>query len=179
MEITRKCKDCGKELGYFEGHQIPIFIPASPSFPLPSGGVELYCGECYKDVIGETFLEEEKLSVKKEKDLSDKFLMLREREPKIVSINNAKLGANVTITGIIDSDIQHKKIVKENRTLKMSSCKIRDDTGELILILWDNITNTVENNKMYKVQGYIQEFNGKKQITLGYKGKIEEVTSSS
>ena len=175
MERIRKCKNCGKELDYFEGCQIPVFIPASPSFPLPSGGVELYCEKCYKDAIGETFLEEEKISNKKENNLYDKFQVLRKKEPKIASINDAKLGTNVTIIGIIDSDIQHTEIVKEGRTLKMSSCKIKDDTGNLILILWNDMTNKVENDKVYKVQGYIQEFNGRKQITLGYKGKIEEL----
>ncbi len=176
MERIRKCKNCRKELGEFEGFQIPIYIPARPSFPLPSGGVELYCEKCYKDTIGETFLEEEKKSIRKEKDLSSKFQVLRKKEPKIVSINDVKLGTNVTIIGIIESDIQHKEIVKEDRTLKMSSCKIKDDTGKLILILWNDMANKVENNKVYKVQGYIQEFNGKKQITLGYKGKIEELS---
>ena len=57
MERVRKCKTCGKELDYFEGCQIPVYFPPSVSFPMPSGGVELYCEKCYKDAIGETVLE--------------------------------------------------------------------------------------------------------------------------
>ena len=73
MEKIRKCKSCGKELNYFEGSQIPIFIPSSLSFPLPSGGVELYCKECYKDAIGEPFVRKEKKPIQKKKVLSNNF----------------------------------------------------------------------------------------------------------
>ena len=46
--IHRKCKLCGKELGIFECHSIPITIDPTPSFPIPSGGVDTYCEKCYK-----------------------------------------------------------------------------------------------------------------------------------
>ena len=49
MEIKRKCFICHKPLGEFEGHPETVFIPASPSFAMPSGGVNLYCDKCYKE----------------------------------------------------------------------------------------------------------------------------------
>jgi len=194
MERIRKCKNCGKELDYFEGCQIPVHIPATPSFRMPSGGADLYCDECYKEVTGETFLEdlEEESGkkygkgtelipepiiekVKARDKVGEIFQALRKKEPEIVPISDAKVGTNVAISGIIDSEVQHKDIVIKNRNLKMATCKIKDDTGKIVLILWADMTNKAENKKMYRVDGYIQEFNGRKQITLGYKGKIKEL----
>lgn len=49
MEIRRKCYVCHKPLGEFEGHPETVYIPASPSFAMPSGGVNMYCDKCYAE----------------------------------------------------------------------------------------------------------------------------------
>src|SRR3989344_9484403 len=119
MERVRKCKTCGKELDYFEGCQIPVYFPPSVSFPMPSGGVELYCEKCYKDAIGETVLEEQLKISKTGKNLFAKLHYLRKKEPKtIIPINDTKVGTNTTIIGIIDSNIEHKEIIKNDQTLR-------------------------------------------------------------
>ena len=50
MQLKRKCAGCKKPLGEFEGHPNPLFIAPTQSFPLPSGGVEMYCDTCYKNM---------------------------------------------------------------------------------------------------------------------------------
>ena len=66
MEITRKCVVCGAELGPLEGHPETVEMPATASFPMPSGGVNLYCDKCwkerekgYEEMSGKSFSKEE------------------------------------------------------------------------------------------------------------------------
>ena len=48
MELRRKCATCHKELNELEGHPVTVEMPATRSFKLPSGGVDLLCDKCYE-----------------------------------------------------------------------------------------------------------------------------------
>lgn len=194
MQRTRKCYVCKKELDEFEGCIIPYSRPATYDFPLAAGGVRLYCEECYKEAIKETATEvirtkeeyEElrkipfqdiKKSDEQYNHIQDKIKAYKDRNITIRSIGNVSTGQNVTVVGQICSNITTKEIIKPDRMLKISYCQIKDDTGEITLILWNLMGDKIQSGEVYRIDdGYIQEFGGKKQITLGHSGTIEKIS---
>lgn len=169
----RKCVACKKELDELEGCTLPVEMPATPSFNMPSGGVELYCESCYADVIGETALKEERTRAKLNPKSISPLEKLRNQNKAASYISHVRTGDNVTIIGFVVSTIFHKDF--PDRKLKMASCDVEDETAKIKLILWNDMVNAVETGKSYRIEGFVQEYDGKKQITLGYKGKIQEI----
>ena len=49
LERKKLCCICKKELDEFEGHIDSIFRNPTKSFPLPSGGSQIYCDSCFQD----------------------------------------------------------------------------------------------------------------------------------
>ena len=169
----RKCVTCKKELDELEGCTLPVEMPATRSFNMPSRGVELYCESCYADVVGETALREGKIQAKLETKSIHPLEKLRKQNRTASHISHVRVGDSVTIIGFIVSLIFHKEF--PDRNLKMASCEVEDETARIKLILWNDMVNAVKTGKAYRIEGFVQEFDGKKQITLGYKGTIQEL----
>jgi len=63
------------------------------------------------------------------------------------------------------------KFGKEGR---VANATIKDDSGEIKLTLWnDDIDKVKEGSKIKITNGYVNEFQGEKQLTAGRLGKIE------
>lgn len=65
---------------------------------------------------------------------------------------------------------------KFGKTGKVANAKVKDESGEITLTLWNDEIDMVKPGKKIKiVNGYVSEWQGEKQLTAGRFGKIEAV----
>lgn len=70
---------------------------------------------------------------------------------------------------------EYEKFGKKGR---VANAKIKDNSGEIILTLWNEEIDKVKvGSKVKVVNGYVNEWQGQKQITAGRFGSIEVVSS--
>ncbi len=73
-----------------------------------------------------------------------------------------------------------REFEKFGKTGKVATAKIKDDTGEVKLSLWNEQADQVKPGDKVKItNGYVNEFQGEKQLTTGKFGKLEVVSSGS
>ena len=84
----------------------------------------------------------------------------------------------VTIEVIDKGDVREfEKFGKKGR---VCSAKAKDASGEIILSLWNEQVDTVNvGDVVHVVNGYVNEFQGEKQLTTGKFGKLEHVTKGA
>jgi len=74
------------------------------------------------------------------------------------------------IVGIEDT----REINKMGRNLRVANATIRDDSGTITLVLWnDAIEKVREGSKIKITNGYVNTWQDKLQLTLGKFGKME------
>jgi len=63
---------------------------------------------------------------------------------------------------------------KFGKDLKVANAKIKDDSGEIALTLWnEDISKIKPGDKIKVTKGYAKEFNNEKQLTTGKFGTLE------
>jgi len=73
-----------------------------------------------------------------------------------------------------------REFEKYGRTLKVATAKIKDDSGEIKLSLWNADIDKVKVGDIVKItNGYVSEFQGEKQLTTGKFGKLEVLEGKS
>jgi len=66
-----------------------------------------------------------------------------------------------------------REINKYGRALRVANVTIKDDSGTITLVLWnDEIDKVKEGNKIKIENGYVNEWQGNPQLTLGKFGKM-------
>jgi len=78
----------------------------------------------------------------------------------------------------LTADVVSKDNPKEvkNGELKICNFKIKDETGEIDLVLWNEDIDKVNiGDKVKIVNGYVNEWQGVKQLTPGRFGSLEVV----
>lgn len=78
------------------------------------------------------------------------------------------------------ADVVEKGDVREfekfGKTGKVCTAKIKDNTGEMNLTLWNDQVDIVnEGDRVHIKNGYVNEYQGEKQLTTGKFGKLEVV----
>ncbi|PIO06656.1 hypothetical protein COT29_00035 [Candidatus Micrarchaeota archaeon CG08_land_8_20_14_0_20_59_11] len=74
------------------------------------------------------------------------------------------------IVGIEDT----REINKMGRNLRVANATIRDDSGTMTLVLWNDAIDKVrEGSKIKITNGYVNTWQSKLQLTLGKFGKME------
>lgn len=69
-----------------------------------------------------------------------------------------------------------REINKMGRTLRVTNATIRDDSGTMTLVLWnDNIDKIKEGDKIAIKNAYVNTWQDKPQLTLGKFGSMEVV----
>lgn len=59
---------------------------------------------------------------------------------------------------------------------KVRNGTLRDGTGEIALVLWgDEVGLVSEGEKVRVVEGWVKDYNGRPQISLGKTGRIERL----
>lgn len=95
----------------------------------------------------------------------------------MTNISELKIGqGKVNVEGIISEIGDTRTFNKFGRDLKVANAVLKDDSGAIKLTLWNDDINLVKNGSKIKVtNGFVNEFNGEKQLTSGKFGKIEVV----
>ena len=91
---------------------------------------------------------------------------------KISELEKGKSG--VEVKGSVKEISEPKSFDKFGRVIKVANATLSDDSGEIKLTLWNNDIEKVKVGDIVKItNGYVNEFNGEKQLTAGKLGKIE------
>lgn len=69
-----------------------------------------------------------------------------------------------------------REFEKFGKTGRVCNAKIKDDTGEMTLTLWNEQIEQVKvGNKVHIVNGWVSEWQGEKQLSTGKFGQLEVV----
>lgn len=80
----------------------------------------------------------------------------------------------INIEGEVIAMGEVREFQKYGDSGRVANATIKDDSGEIKLTLWnDDIDKIKVGSKVRIVNGYVNEFQGEKQITAGRFGKIE------
>jgi replication factor A1 len=64
-------------------------------------------------------------------------------------------------------------------TKKVRNGVVKDGTGEISLVLWgDEVELVAEGDKIRLVEGWVKDYKGRPQISLGRTGRIEKAGAS-
>jgi len=97
--------------------------------------------------------------------------MLKVVQMKIEELSSGT--GNVTLEAEVVKIGEAREINKYGRTLKVANVTLKDDSGEIDLVLWnENIDKVKEGDKVSIENGYVNEWQGKLQLTLGKFGKM-------
>ncbi|MBW2981778.1 DNA-binding protein [Candidatus Woesearchaeota archaeon] len=73
-----------------------------------------------------------------------------------------------------------REFQKFGRTGRVCNAKVKDETGEIKLTLWNEQIDKINvGDKVHITNGYVSEFQGEKQLTTGKFGKLEVVEKGS
>ena len=96
-----------------------------------------------------------------------------------MKIGELKAGMNgVSIEGtIIDKGSTRSFISrKTGRIVRVAEAKIKDDSGEIILVLWNKQINQVDVGDRVRItNGFVNTYRGNIQLNVGRKGKLEKI----
>jgi len=89
-----------------------------------------------------------------------------------ISELKAKMGS-VSIEATVDDIEEPRTMNKYGRTLRLANATISDDSGSIALTLWNDQIDQVQKGVKIKIEnGYVNEWQGKIQLTLGKFGKM-------
>ena len=91
-----------------------------------------------------------------------------------MNISELKPGtANVNIEAEVVSIEATREINKMGRRLRVANAMIKDETGSITLVLWNQEIDRVKQGDRIKIEsGYVNEWQGAPQLTLGRSGKL-------
>ena len=90
----------------------------------------------------------------------------------------AKQG-NVDVTGEVISKEAVREFEKFGRKGRVCNAMLKDDSGEIKLSLWNEQVDQVNvGDQIHISNGYVNEWQGEKQLTTGRMGKLEVVGKS-
>jgi replication factor A1 len=82
---------------------------------------------------------------------------------------------NVEVSGTIKEIGEVKTFSKFGRDLRVADSVLEDESGTIKLSLWnEDIDRFKAGDKVKIVNGYVNEFQGEKQLTAGKYGRIEK-----
>jgi replication factor A1 len=105
-----------------------------------------------------------------EKRMSDEFPQAMSR---ITDIQNGQ--QRVLVEGKVDHILSPRTVVskKTGEELKVAEVKLSDDTGSIKLVLWNEQIRQVKENTAIRIEeGYVKEFRGELQLSIGKWGLI-------
>ena len=82
----------------------------------------------------------------------------------------------VDLAAEVGAKAEVREFEKFGRKGKVCNATIKDDSGTMQLTLWNEDVDTVKVGDKVKItNGYVNEFQGEKQLTAGRFGKLEVV----
>ena len=97
-----------------------------------------------------------------------------------MQISELKIGqGNINVEGVIKEIGETRTFNKFGRELTVANAILQDDSGNIKLTLWnEEVRKFKDGDKVRIVNGYVNEFQGEKQLTAGKYGKIEKIEGS-
>jgi len=100
--------------------------------------------------------------------------MLSVVKMKISELNVGQ--GNVDVEGVLKEIGEKRSFNKFGRELVVANAVLEDDSGFIKLSLWnEDVERFEEGDRVRIVNGYVNEFQGEKQLTSGKYGKIEKI----
>ena len=66
-----------------------------------------------------------------------------------------------------------REIHKMGRTLRVANAELKDESGTISLVLWNDQIDRISSGMKVKIEnGYVNEWQNKPQLTLGKFGKL-------
>jgi replication factor A1 len=92
-----------------------------------------------------------------------------------MQISDLTIGqGKVSVKGVVKGISDVRSFNKYGRELKVANAILEDETGAIKLTLWnDEIMKVKEGCQISIINGFVNEFQGEKQLTAGKFGKIE------
>lgn len=94
-----------------------------------------------------------------------------------MKISELKSGeGKVSIEAEVKSVDEPRVFNKFGRDLKLANAVVFDESGEIKLTLWnDDVAKVTIGKKIKITNGFVNEFQGEKQLTAGKFGKLEVI----
>ena len=87
---------------------------------------------------------------------------------------------NIDIVAVVTNKDEPRTFEKFGRSGQVCNAKIKDDTGEITLTLWnEDIEKVNVGDKIHLENGWCSEFRDERQLSTGKFGKIEIVEAGS
>ena len=87
---------------------------------------------------------------------------------------------NIDVEGTISDIGETRTFNKFGKELSVANATLKDDSGSVKLSLWNEDVTRFKNGDNIKItNGYVNEFQGEKQLTSGKFGKIELADGSA
>lgn len=87
---------------------------------------------------------------------------------------------NVEVEGIVRDKQEPREFVKFGKSGKVCNAKLKDDSGEISLTLWNDQVDLVkEGTKLKITNGWVGEYKDEKQLSTGKFGQLEILGSST
>jgi len=97
----------------------------------------------------------------------------------MVKIKDLTLGMNnVVVEGVIVSKGKTRSFIsrRTGRVVRVAEAKLKDDSGEITLVLWNKQINMVNKGDRVRItNGYVNEYRGTLQLNVGRNGAIEVI----
>ncbi|MEM4133999.1 MAG: OB-fold nucleic acid binding domain-containing protein [Candidatus Micrarchaeia archaeon] len=93
-------------------------------------------------------------------------------------IADLRPGMNASIEGEVVSIEPSREVrTKFGKLIRVANATIADDSGQIIVTLWDKDIDKVSIGDKIKIEnGWVSDFKGNLQITAGKNGKLEIIT---
>lgn len=80
---------------------------------------------------------------------------------------------NVNLDAEVVGVEEPREISKNGRTLRVANVTLKDDSGTIVLVLWNDNIDKVKEGSMVKItNGYVNSWQDKVQLTLGKFGQM-------
>jgi ssDNA-binding replication factor A large subunit len=95
----------------------------------------------------------------------------------LMKISEAKAGQNASVEGeIVELEAPREVTSKFGKRLRVASGVLRDDSGDITLSLWnEDADKFAQGDKVSITDGWISDYKGKLQISMGRNGKIAKI----
>lgn len=97
--------------------------------------------------------------------------MLDLEKTKIINLSTSS--KNVELTGEVRQIGNIREVSTRYGPSKVVDAIIEDETGEITLVVWGDLTEKIhEGSKVKVTKSYVSEWNGKLQLNVGRFGKV-------
>jgi ssDNA-binding replication factor A large subunit len=98
-------------------------------------------------------------------------------KPPATSISSLRPSQAATIEATVTMLEPIREIdTRDGTKKKVRNGKVKDASGEIALVLWGaEVELVVEGDKVRIVEGWVKDYQGKPQISLGRSGKLEKL----